>query len=551
MIFILVILALIPLTTALAEEKNYLVKFHENKPGTFTTQESSLKKITNEIYLIKDTTEEELANNQEIKYFEESRDYTILENTPWNFLAMGVDFNDIPDNFGEGVKIAVLDTGVNFSLLDLISGPDIINGDGDASDDHGHGTLTAQLLRAPVTNFPLMGSEVYAVKVLDNEGIGQTEDIIAGLDWAIENNMDILSMSFNGPDSFLIKEKIDEAYSNGILLIASAGNSGNETILFPAGYDSVIAAGSINQALEKSSFSSYGEKLELMAPGEGIILTFDGENYFSFEGTSFSSPLVAVIAASLFSENAGTNNVEVRQVLRTTAVDLGEQGRDNFYGYGLASLSTQQINQSDFENLENRVIELENWKTTIIETISGILSDIAVIFSSLNGHESRITTLESQTSSGGNSTSDYWKYLDFRTKKDIACGFGEDNSLELYKMQDLGASCEIASTGNRIKCDCEEVTGTCDIDSPIYCYSWELNRGKINLEVKNTANEDLKINSIEISGCEIYERSSTISEDKKKRFRLNCMDDFVQGNIEISYQDESETQHLVEGTIIV
>jgi len=199
-------------------------------------------------------------------------------------------------------------------------------------DDNGHGTLVTQILRRPNTRLPLQGAEVYEVKVLDETGTGSAFSVLQGINWAIDNEMDIVSMSLGGEgNSSFLQDAFDFAYDNGILLIAASGNEGEEFVLYPAAYDSVIAVDSVNENLQRSGFSNYGPELELVASGEGVFLS-DGNPH---SGTSFSVPHVGVVAAALFSENEGIDNLEVRERLQETALDLGEEGRDDFFGFGL------------------------------------------------------------------------------------------------------------------------------------------------------------------------------------------------------------------------
>src|SRR3989344_254830 len=277
--------------------------------------------------------------------------YSLDDITPWNYGAIGINFSDMGDNFGQGVKIAVLDTGADFDLLDVQQGFDFVNEDSDASDDNGHGTFVTQLLRNPFDNTPLTGSEVYVVKVLDQDGSGFVSDVIEGINWAVDNDIDIVLMSLGGEqDSSFLEEAIQGAYSQGILVIAAAGNENSIDLTYPARYDEVIGVGSVNPNLDKSSFSNYGNDLELVAPGENIVV-FDGSNYLEFQGTSFSVPHVGIVAAGHWSDDLSLTNLEIRDKLRNTAIDLGVPGRDDLFGWGLVKyLQDEQNNNSD-ENL--------------------------------------------------------------------------------------------------------------------------------------------------------------------------------------------------------
>ncbi|MFH1801995.1 MAG: S8 family peptidase [archaeon] len=333
--FLLVFLLII--SCAQIDAARYMVRANNGHRllSEFSLKQNSFESIGDDVFVVEGIDESALRSDAGIAYFEEDHVVKALDGqTPWNFQVLGVNFSYIGEGFGEGVRVAVLDTGADFSLLDVESGHDFVNEDPDASDDSWHGTAVTQILRAPGSNLPLVGAEVYAVKVLDEQGEGYDSDIIQAINWAIDNDIDIVSMSFGGEDdSFFLHEAIDLAYENGILLIAAAGNDGQRQVLYPAAYGSVIAVGSVNEALQRSSFSNYGPELELVAPGEDILVT-DGLDYYYVGGTSFSAPHVTAVAAGVFSDS-GLDASGVRSILQSRAFDRGASGWDEHYGFGV------------------------------------------------------------------------------------------------------------------------------------------------------------------------------------------------------------------------
>ncbi|PIN90073.1 hypothetical protein COU57_04570, partial [Candidatus Pacearchaeota archaeon CG10_big_fil_rev_8_21_14_0_10_32_14] len=308
------------------------------------------------------TKEENLKNKEIIRYEPDYKVKSLGEFNSWNYNIMGLNNSIIDESFGKGVKIAILDTGANFNLLNVKSGYDYVNEDKDATDDNGHGTFVTQILKNPGNNLPLISSEIYVVKVLDNNGDGYISDVIEGINWARDNDIDVISMSFGGEsDSFFLKEVIQQANNEGILIIAASGNEGSNFILYPAKYDEVISVGSINQNLEKSLFSNYGNELDFVAPGKDILVT-DGINQFPVDGTSFSVPHVAIVATAYLSENLSLSNKDVENKLKETAKDLGDVGRDDKFGGGLAN-----YNKNENLNLIER--EDKNYKNTSITQI--------------------------------------------------------------------------------------------------------------------------------------------------------------------------------------
>ena len=176
-------------------------------------------------------------------------------------------------NKGQGVKVAILDTGIDLDHPDLrVAGdvtfvPQTTSGD----DDHGHGTMVAGVIAALDNGIGIVGIapevELYSVKVLNKYGAGVMSLILSGIEWAVDNNMQVINMSFGGlmnlPSS--IKEALEKAYQAGIVIVGGAGNAGDQGIIAaPARYESVIAVGAVNQQDMRASFSGTGAGLELV-----------------------------------------------------------------------------------------------------------------------------------------------------------------------------------------------------------------------------------------------------------------------------------------------
>jgi len=257
-------------------------------------------------------------------------------------------------NAGDGIKVAILDTGIDWNHPDLADsykgGHDFVNDDTDPMDDNGHGTHCAGIVAAEDNDAGVIGvapkAYLYAVKVLDSSGSGYEDDVAAGIQWCIDNGIQIISMSL-GSDSDLplVKEKCDAAYNAGLLLVAAAGNDGwskfiRDTVDYPARYSSVIAVGATDSSDNRAvwgffSASSTGPDLELMAPGDEINSTYWDDTYETLSGTSMACPMVAGTAALVWKAFPDYTNVEVRERLQSTAEDLGDPGRDDEFGYGL------------------------------------------------------------------------------------------------------------------------------------------------------------------------------------------------------------------------
>jgi hypothetical protein len=258
---------------------------------------------------------------------------------------------------GFGVKVSIIDTGIDYTHPDLDSnykgGWDFVNSDDDPMDDNGHGTHVAGIIAAEDNDEGVVGvapeAELYALKVLDATGSGLVSDVILAIQWATDpdgkpktdDSMDIINMSLGGGANYWLEAACLLAYcQDRLILVAAAGNSGNpggggDNVEYPAAYDSVIAVAATDQSDERARWSSTGSELELAAPGVGIYSTYIGGDYATMSGTSMASPHVAGTAALVWAANPGWSNDAVRTELQDTADDLGEAGWDSKYGWGL------------------------------------------------------------------------------------------------------------------------------------------------------------------------------------------------------------------------
>ncbi|WP_309492823.1 S8 family serine peptidase [Candidatus Hecatella orcuttiae] len=270
-------------------------------------------------------------------------------------------------NMGSGIKVAVLDTGIDKDHPDLqenikggvnfVSKPWWKDPDPNKwDDDNGHGTYVAGIIAAVENEIGVIGSApkawLYGVKVLDRTGSGYVSDVIAGIDWSVDNGMHVISMSLgSSSDSQALHDACDNAYAAGLVLVAAAGNSGDgdgstNEVLYPAKYSSVIAVAATDKDDSTPTWSSEGEEVELAAPGVDVRSTWKDGSYETHSGTSAATPHVSgTIALVLYQTELLTaydsngdgalQPSELRTLLRDTADDLGSSGFDNFYGYGL------------------------------------------------------------------------------------------------------------------------------------------------------------------------------------------------------------------------
>ena len=250
-------------------------------------------------------------------------------------------------SLGKGVIIGLIDSGVDLDHEDLADniltdGWDFGDNDDDPTDELGHGTQVCGVIAAIQNNNLGISGIAPECKILPLKvnvgGLNEIEDSNAAeaIIYAADHGANIINLSLGWPEGEIpvITDAIDYAADKGVLLVAAAGQDVGGPVLFPANLEEVIAVSGTN---EDSNFwfkSNQGPEIELSAPGINIYTTTLGGGYVTRSGTSFSSPMVSAIAALLASKYPHLNRNQIREYLITSADDLGDAGKDDFYGYG-------------------------------------------------------------------------------------------------------------------------------------------------------------------------------------------------------------------------
>jgi len=247
---------------------------------------------------------------------------------------------------GEGVVVALLDTGVDVSHPDLaenlMEGWNFVDNNGNVTDVDGHGTMVAGIVAAAANNgIGVAGVAsnvtIMPLKVISESG-GSLIDINLAIRYAADNGADVIGMSLGGTltkGSIAMETAVNYAYQKGCVLVAAAGNNDTTEPFYPAAYENVIAVSAINETDQKASFSNYGDYIDFCAPGVNIVTTGKDGGYVSGSGTSFAAPFVTGVVAVMLSKYPSLSNGNVTETLRAQAEDLGEEGWDPFYGWGL------------------------------------------------------------------------------------------------------------------------------------------------------------------------------------------------------------------------
>lgn len=291
---------------------------------------------------------------------------------------------------------------------------------------------------------------------------------------------------------------------------------------------------------------------------DGEVFEYNGQ-YVGGDVSYFHSQEGSVIKGSLnidFRDGTGTNYEEYEE----GSLIFSEDTQAVYVFTGILTESEKKI--SDLEgwrdsidswrsDVESWMQNVNGWMASVDGSLIDLAADVADLFDVTDDHEGRIGALEGSQGTYNISFGDYWSYLDFRDREQIACGFGIDNELELFKMLDLGASCMADYSRSRPRCDCEEVSGECNLDNPLYCYAWELRRDDLRLELLNTAEEDVEVVSVSVEGCELYDRETGIRAGDDRRIRIECFEEFTGGDVFIEYMGEDEILRTVEGSVSV
>ena len=393
---------------ALAADRNVIVGFKkpvgQEEDKVITGHGGIAKKNFHLIYAVTATVPDnrilELKNDPRVAYVEDEHIYRAADEytSSWGVQHIGSQPVHNQNINGTGVKIAVLDTGIDYNHIDLKDnykgGYNFVYNNADPKDDNtgpygsSHGTHVSGIIGAENNGIGVIGvapnASLYAVKVLAADGSGTTGWIISGIQWAVDNKMNIVSMSFGSPffDQAL-KDAVDAAYNSGILLVAAGGNTGGGPVLYPAAYDSVIAVAATDALDQKAIFSPDDSKIELAAPGVNINSTCAvslyqcAGGYRILSGTSQAAPHVTGVAALIYSTNfpdvnsdGAKNNKDVRLILDNTAKDLGTAGRDSIYGYGIVDASKATLGISAYPSSGGTDADLSITKNDGIDAVT-------------------------------------------------------------------------------------------------------------------------------------------------------------------------------------
>lgn len=265
------------------------------------------------------------------------------QTVPWGVQRVGAP-RAWEQSRGRGVKVAVVDTGVNASHPDLKGavrgGTNLVDAGKPPQDDNGHGTHVAGIIAARDNQIGVVGvapdAEIYSVKAFDGQGSGAISNIISGIQWCLEHGMQVVNMSFGGNKNRALGRALQAALDAGLVLVAAAGNNGRpDSVDYPATHPGVIAVSALDAGDTLARYSSRGPEVDLAAPGSRILSTY-GDGYRELSGTSMAAPHVSGTAALVLSRWPRLGRDEVERRLKETAAGLPSLGPDE-QGAGLVN----------------------------------------------------------------------------------------------------------------------------------------------------------------------------------------------------------------------
>lgn len=288
----------------------------------------------------------------------------------------------------EQVIIGVVDTGVDLNHPDLqgrlLTGYNTISPNSRPSDDVGHGTHVAGIISANVNNREgiagmTWNNKIMPVKALDQSGAGTSYSVAEGIIWAADHGAKVINLSLgNYADANFLHEAIKYAYNKDIVIVAATGNDNTERAGYPAAYPEVLSVSATNYNMERAPFSNYGDYIDVMAPGESIASTYPNNQYAALSGTSMASPHVAALAGLIRSVNPKLKNTEVMEIIRSSVIDLGQSGRDKYYGFGQIDVyaALQAANGKVQAQAQSHAQPLKFWSEYLGESLKKLLGSL-------------------------------------------------------------------------------------------------------------------------------------------------------------------------------
>lgn len=344
------------------ESNGYIVKLKNVEDKSVSLFSAEGERPDHNLAFVQTLSElETLLQSGSVSYYEPNYTVKLLGTVndeyygkQWNLRDIHVEASWQAGLLGEGVTVAVIDSGINakhedFAGINILDGVNTIDGSDNTEDALGHGTFVAGIIAAARNNGVGIAGitdkiNLLPVKCFDDTDEASILDICLGIYTAVDDyDCDIICLSLGTPQkSEILEQAVDYAADNDVIVVAAVGNDGSSELFYPAAYDSVIGTASYDASGLYSSFSQENGSVFVAAPGSEIFSTYIGSAhaYAAADGTSFSAPHVAALAAVARSFDPTMPADKFRELLVATSMDAGEEGYDVLYGYGKIDFQT-------------------------------------------------------------------------------------------------------------------------------------------------------------------------------------------------------------------
>ena len=365
------------------------------------------------------------------------------------FLDGALHWLGVPEDngdWGQGMTIALLDTGVNshgaldsssISQIGLISDENT-----EGSEYQGHGTAIASLLVGNTGIGIAPSAELLSIQVMDSDGLGDSFTLAEGILQAVDAGGNIISMSLGSYGyTSVLENAVDYAVANDVILVASAGNDGMNATPYPARFDDVIGVAAIDAENQRAEFSNYSPSIDVAAPGVEVLAAWGEEDWIRFSGTSAAVPFVAGAIAATMSLNKQLNPQEALETILTYSDDTAAPGKDPETGAG--SLNMDRVLNRDERGIFDAAVgalylDTQNasetttpLQVTVQNRGTEYLPNVSILLSQNDGYTQRVylgPLSEHETTS-------YTLYLD-NSQLALESGYAIDAETQLNGRQD-------------------------------------------------------------------------------------------------------------------
>ena len=339
----------VPASAVSETETEYIVKYKESAAWLMEDDSVPFDVVT-------EAEMNRLRSAGLLEWYEPDGVMTLLDETAspwyeddkWDLALIQADAAFEQNYTGRGLRIGILDSGINphADLTgNLLPGHNYLE-DADADntiDAYGHGTLVAGLISGAGENGAIgvaTGAEIVPLKVTDGKAVMVSTVCRAIYGGINDYNCDILNLSLGITSEFeSLKEAVDYAEEQGVLIVSAVGNNGTRSLYYPAAYDSVVGVGAVDQDGSVYYHSNRNDSVFLTAPGVNVKTTGHLGGYVTASGTSFAVPYVTAAAAVMRSCDPSLTPRQIMQILSETATDQGAEGYDDYYGYGILNIA--------------------------------------------------------------------------------------------------------------------------------------------------------------------------------------------------------------------